>query len=79
MVEMNRQKQDESKGFLQWLKITIGAKVDTLKNKTKIVVYHDGTLEELLDVLKENKKVLKINPASKELFDPIKDAFENSL
>ena len=79
MVEMNRQKQDESKGFLDWLEATIGVKVDTLKNKTKLAAYYDGTLEELLDVLKENKKVLKINPASKEFFDPVKDAFEKSL
>ncbi len=79
MVEMNRQKQDESKGFLDWLKATIGVKVDTLKNKTKLAAYYDGTLEELLDVLKENKKVLKINPASKDFFDSIKDAFEKSL
>ena len=72
MVEMNRQKQDESKGFLDWLEATIGVKVDTLKNKTKLAAYYDGTLEELLDVLKENKKVLKINPASKEFLIRLK-------
>ena len=59
--------------------MNIGAKVDALKNKTKIAAYHDGSLEELLEILKENRKILKINPANKQFFDPLKDAFEKSL
>jgi hypothetical protein len=78
-MAMNKQKQEEMKGFLHWLEATIGVKVNTLKNKTKLAAYYDGTLEELLDVLKQNKKVFKINTASKEFFDPLKDAFEKSV
>jgi hypothetical protein len=79
MMEMNKNKQTETKGFLDWLEITIGAKTDALKNKTKINAYHEGSFEELLDTLKQNRKAIKINPASKDLFDLLKDAFEKSL
>lgn len=79
MIELNKQVLIETKGFLQWLEITIGAKVGTLKNKTKLSTYHEGSLEELLEVVKENRKTLKINPVNKEFFDLLKDAFEKSL
>lgn len=79
MIEMNKEKQAEIKGFLEWLEVTIGAKMESLKNKTKIRAYHEGSLEDLLEILKENRKVLKVNPASKDFFDPLKDAFQKSL
>ena len=78
MIEMNRETQVESKGLLEWLEATIGAKVDSLKNKTKIRGYYDTSIEELLDVLKENRKALKINPASKDFFDLLKVEFQKS-
>jgi hypothetical protein len=79
MMEMNKERQAETKGFLEWLEMNIGAKLNALKNKTKIMAYHEKTLEALLNVLKDNRKVFKINPASKEFFDPLKSAFEKSL
>ena len=33
----------------------------------------------MLEILKENRKALKVNPASKDFFDPLKDAFQKSL
>jgi hypothetical protein len=36
MLEMNKQKQQEIKGFLGWLEGYIGAKVEDLTPKTKI-------------------------------------------
>jgi len=36
MLEMNKQKQQEIKGFLGWLESYVGAKVDDLTPKTKI-------------------------------------------
>ncbi len=78
MIEMNKEKQAETKGFLEWLESAIGAKVDEIKNKTKIRSYHEGSLEDLLDVLKENIKALKTNPSSKEFYEVLKDAFQKS-
>jgi type I restriction-modification system DNA methylase subunit len=79
MIEMNREKQAETKGFLEWLESAIGAKVDDLKNKTKIRVYHEGILDNLLDVLKENSKALKKNPSSKDFYEVLKEAFQKSM
>ena len=79
MMAMNKEKQAETKGFLEWLETNIGAKVESLKNKTKISAYHEGSLEDLLEILKENRKVLTVNPASIDFFKPLKDAFEKSI
>ena len=56
MVEMNKAKGEEIRGFLRWLEREIGAEIDTLKNKTKIQGYFDLSLEELLDSLKQNRR-----------------------
>lgn len=79
MIEMNKEKQAETKGFLEWLEANIGAKVEGLKNKTKISAYHEESFEDLLEILKENRKALKVNPANKDFYDPLKDAFQKSL
>lgn len=79
MMEMNKEKQTETKAFLEWLEATIGAKVEGLRNKTRIAAYYDGGLEDLLEALKENQKILKINPASKEFFELLKDEFSKSV
>jgi type I restriction-modification system DNA methylase subunit len=78
-MEMNKEKQAETKGFLEWLEATIGAKVDSLRNKTKIRAYHEGSLENLLEILKENSKVLTVKPASKDFYDVLKNAFQKSM
>jgi disulfide oxidoreductase YuzD len=79
MIDMNKEKQAVTKGFLEWLESAIGAKVDGLKNKMKIRDYHEGGFEDLLDVLKENSKALNKNPSSKDLYEVLKDAFEKSM
>jgi len=65
MMSLNNKKQAETTGFLHWLEMTVGAKINLLKNKSKIANYHDDTLVTLLDVLKENHKTLKVNPQTK--------------
>jgi predicted KAP-like P-loop ATPase len=39
MLEMNKQKQQEIKGFLDWLEGFVGARVEDLTPKTKIQSY----------------------------------------
>ena len=51
MVEMNKTKGEEIRGFLRWLEREIAAEIDTLKNKTKIYAYFDLSFEELLEAL----------------------------
>jgi len=58
MTRLNKEKQDRIKAFLTWLeKEILKNSVEGQKNKTKIRDFHNGTFEELLDVLKKNKVV----------------------
>jgi hypothetical protein len=60
MIDLNKQKQEEIKGFLPWLE---GAQVEALANKTKIQAYQELELEEMLTNLKNNKRKLPADPA----------------
>ncbi|MBU4373404.1 MAG: Eco57I restriction-modification methylase domain-containing protein, partial [Euryarchaeota archaeon] len=59
MIEMNREKNAEIKGFLEFLKGEIGAPIDDLSNKTAIQEYYTHQFQNLVDVLVKNKKKLK--------------------
>jgi hypothetical protein len=59
MLEMNKLKQQEIKGFLGWLEKEIGARIDDLTPKTKIQEYYRLKFDELLAILKKNKRKLK--------------------
>lgn len=72
MIEINKKKIDEIKGFLKWFEREIQADIETLTNKTAIKEYHEHTFEQLLDVLKQNKKKLSVDPSDRnkqELFE----------
>ena len=60
MVEMNKEKGEEIRSFLRWLEREIGAEIDTLRNKTKIQSYFDLSFEELLEILKQNRRSIAI-------------------
>jgi hypothetical protein len=79
MIEMNKQKHAEVKGFLTWLERTIGARVDDLSNKTKIKAYHEHNFETLLAVLRQNRRKLTINPDTRTAQDAIDREFNASV
>ena len=56
MVEMNKAKGEEIRGFLRYLEREIGVEIDTLKNKTAIQSYFGLSLDGLLDILKKNRR-----------------------
>ncbi|KPL11105.1 hypothetical protein AMJ85_04555 [candidate division BRC1 bacterium SM23_51] len=60
MIEMNKQKQSEAKGFLAWLERRIGSKVDDLANKTKLRAYYDHDFQTMVAVLRKNTRKLKV-------------------
>ena len=66
MLEMNKQKQTEIKGFLGWLESYLGAKVEDLTPKTKLQGYYEHDYASSLAVLKKNGKKLAIDPARRE-------------
>ena len=79
MLEMNKQKQQEIKGFLGWLESYLGAKVEDLTPKTKIQSYYDHDFDDFYDILKKNKNRLSINPSSREKSELLKDEFQKSV
>ena len=58
MMDMNRQKHEETQGFLAWLQRHIKADIEDLSNKTKIKAYHEHDLDTLLGILAKNRKKL---------------------
>ena len=79
MLEMNKQKQQEIRGFLGWLEGYVGAKVEDLTPKTKVQSYYEHDYESLLAVLKKNRKKLAIDPARREPMGTLKAEFEGSM
>jgi len=79
MLEMNKQKQTEVKGFLGWLESYLGAKVEDLTPKTKLQSYYEHDYESFLAVLKKNKKKLAIDPSRREPAEALRAEFEGSL
>jgi hypothetical protein len=79
MLEMNKQKQKEIKGFLGWLEGFVGAKVENLTPKTKLQGFYEHDYESFLAVLKKNGKKLAVDPARREPAEALKAEFENSL
>jgi len=78
MLEMNKEKQQEIKGFLGWLEGEVGARVEDLSPKTKIQSYYDYDWDEFYAVLKKNRMRLSINPSSREKSELLKDEFGRS-
>ncbi|HPS91086.1 MAG TPA: TaqI-like C-terminal specificity domain-containing protein [Methanothrix sp.] len=79
MLEMNKQKQQEIRGFLGWLEGYVGAKVEDLTPKTKLQSYYEHDYESFLAVLKKNRKKLQIDPARREPAEALRAEFEESM
>ncbi len=87
MVEMNKEKQAEIKGFLNWLEREIGASIDDLSNKTKLRNYLGDyqkgephlTLEELLAILRRNRRKLRVDPSARAFQERLEREYQASL
>ena len=80
MIDMNKKKQKEIKGFLSWLEGYLGATIDDLTNKTDIRRYYKLSLKGLLEILEQNRKRIdKVDISSREPREKIKKEFEDSL
>ena len=99
MIELNKQKQTEIKGFLQWLERFIGCPINTLTNKSKIQnylgnYYKKGTgsvdtendtgephlsFNALIELLKKNKKKIKIDPTARKEQQTLEKEYQASL
>lgn len=79
MIEMNRAKNEEIKGFLKWLEREVGAEINDLTNKTTIKEYHDYSFEHLLDVLKKNKNKISVDPSNRKAQELLEKHFTKSM
>jgi hypothetical protein len=87
MIEMNRQKQTEVKAFLEWLEREIGVPIDNLTRKTYLRNYLGDyqkgephlTLEELLDILRRNRRRLEVNPTARDFQEQLEQEYSDSL
>ncbi len=79
MIEMNKAKKEEKKGFLTWLEREIGTGIDDLTNKTAIKEYHEHDFNHLLDVLKKNKNKLTINLSDRKKQELLENQFTKSV
>jgi len=87
MIQMNKEKQAEVKGFLAWLEREIGASVDDLSGKTRLRNYLGDyqkgephlTLEELLQILRKNRRRLKVAPSKRAFQERLEQEYQASL
>ncbi|WP_434685470.1 Eco57I restriction-modification methylase domain-containing protein [Pseudanabaena minima] len=87
MIELNTRKQTEIKSFLKWLERFIGCEIETLTNKSKIQNYlgdyykNESTLsfDDLIEVLKKNKKKIKIDPVARKEQQSLEKEYQDSL
>ena len=78
MVEMNKEKGNEVRGFLHYLELEIGVEIDTLKNKTAIQSYFDLSFEKLLEILKRNRRSVPINLSDRNFQESLEREFTRS-
>ena len=79
MVEMNKSKGEEIRGFLNWLEREIGVEVEALRNKTAIQGYFDLSLEGLFDILKKNRRSIPIDLSKRDFQESLEREFTSSL
>jgi hypothetical protein len=79
MIELNKAKNEEVKGFLKWLEREIDCNIDELVGKTILKGYHEGDLLALLAVLKKNKSKLSIDPTNRKFQEILEKHFEESM
>ena len=80
MLEMNKQKQTEIKGFLGWLESYLGIIGEGPHAQDRSSQsYYEHDYENFLAVLKRNSKKLAVDPARREPGDALRAEFEESL
>ena len=95
IIEMNKDKQKENRGFFEWLESQLKIQpdkkgnigIEALTGKTQVKNYlgdyqkGEGHLsfEDLWQILEKNKNRIQTNLKSRELFDVIKTEYEKSL
>jgi type I restriction-modification system DNA methylase subunit len=95
MIEINKDKQKETSGFLEWLESQLKIQpdkkgnvgIETLTGKTQIKNYLGDyqkgeehlSFEDFWKIIEKNKNRIEANLKSREIFESVKTEYENSL
>ena len=79
MIRMNKEKQEEIRGFLSWLSDFTDARIDDLSNKTKVQGYYEIEFAELLAVLKKNRGKLACDPGRRAFGEDLRREYSASV
>jgi type I restriction-modification system DNA methylase subunit len=79
MIQMNKEKQEEIRGFLAWLAEFCGARIEDLSNKTKVMAYYEIEFGELLSILKKNKRKLACDPGRRAFSEDLRREYSASM
>jgi len=79
MIAMNKQKQAEVRGFLDWLADYTGRPIEDWSLKTSLKAYYEHDWAEMRGVLDRNSpKITKVNVKGREASDLIRDTWGTS-
>ncbi len=79
MIDMNKEKQKEIKGFREWLEGYIGVSLDDLQLKTKLKGYYNDDWEVFKKALEKNNKNIEKDISRREHIEKIKEEFDSSM
>lgn len=79
MIEMNKQKQNEIQGFLNWLEGYCKVKLDTLASRTKLLEYFKHDWSGIKDTLVRNKKKIEFDITRREPLEKIEVEYNSSI
>lgn len=77
-ISNNRSAQTERESFLGWLSREVGAGVLDLPGKTEFEHYEGTPPERLLELLRKNRRKLKVDPATREFQDRVLTEYSHS-
>ena len=81
MIDMNKEKNAETKSFLGFLEGETGAAVDDMANKTAVREYYNHEFQKLIDILVKNRKKLRdeYDPKSPTNYGHLQEWYEDSM
>jgi hypothetical protein len=79
MIELNKQKQKEIQGFLDWIEREWAVDIEALALKTHLKGYHEHDFDEMLRIAKRNKKLIKPDPESREFQERLEQEWNASM
>jgi hypothetical protein len=79
MIEINKRKHKEIKGFLDWIERQIGVPIEDLSLKTYLKEYDEHAFNDLLRVMRQNKNKIQPDPDSREFQETLKKEYDASI